>query len=519
MPTANTEGGHRARQGRPKKVSRMKATPEQPRSAEQAAPSRLRFAPELEQEFRDGYSRRVLPGLRGGLLLQLGIFLLQNASLFGGIRTLSPPLVGVIILSALLLASLHPRFPNVWQPSIVATFCVLDYLMLLTGASQHPPPGSPASAGGGAAGSDPLLLMELVIVVIGFVLTRLLFAWFAAGCLAVAALQVFFAVVQARMPVESFLLGTGIFVAPSLAALMFVTYMQEQSVRGEFLANHRLALLHADERQKREQTEGMLSVLNQAVGGIVHDLGNPLTSVQVGAETLRVLLEDAVPEPETQREMLDIVSEGAQMLDYLRVSLLEQTRALEGKPIPLELAPASVRRIVSAGIHFQKPKFSSERKISMPGDDLELTVDPMKMTAVFMNLIGNALKYSDGEIQIVWRGDNDTALNDTVLIGVLDQGRQASGLSQSQARRLFAAFSRLEEHAATEGTGLGLLSARKIVEAHGGEAYIEGYADGTPLSPLFSTAEGRYPSLLSGGFYTAFVIALPLSRVNAALVL
>ena len=480
--------------------------------AEVALSRQLRFPPALEHTFQEQYCRRILPGLRGGLLLQLVIFLLQNASLFGGIRVLSPPLAGVLLLAALLPASFHPRFPRVWQPSVVATFCVLDALMLLTGP-RHSPPGAVPSAGGGVSQSDPLLLMELTIVIIGFVLTRLLFAWFTAGCLAVAALQIFFALVQARMPAEPFLLGTGIFVAPSLAALMFVTYMQERSVRGEFLATHRLALLHAAERQKRERTEGMLSVLNQAIGGIVHDLGNPLTSVQAGAETLRVLLEDPEPELEMQREMLNIVCEGAQMLDYLRVSLLEQTRALEGKPIPLDLQPASVRRIVDAGIHFQKPKFSSDRRVCVPGEDLELTVDPMKMTAVFMNLIGNALKYSDGEIEITWREEKDC-----ILIAVLDQGRQSCGLSEPQAARLFAAFSRLEEHAGTEGTGLGLLSARKIVEAHGGEAFVEGYRDGTPLSPLFSTAARRYPSLLSGGFYTAFVVALPLSPVNAALV-
>ncbi len=494
----------------------MKITPEKPRKAQsaekadQTVTSRLRFAPDLEQQFRTEYSRKILPGLRGGLLLQLAIFLLQDASLFGGRLALTPPLAGVAILSVLLLASLHPRFPRMWQPSIVATFCLLDYLMLQTGGSQHSASnGGPPPSGGGPQ-SDPLLLMELTLVIIGFVLTRLLFAWFAAGCLLVAALQVFFAVVQSRMPVEPFLLGTGIFVAPSLAALMFVTYMQERSVRGEFLANHRLARLHAAEQEKRERTEGMLSVLNQAVGGIVHDLGNPLTSVQAGAETLRILLEDPSPEPEMQREMLDIVSEGAQMLDYLRLSLLEQTRALEGKPIPLELAPASLRRIVDAGIHFQKPKFSSDRRISVPSGDLELTVDPMKMTAVFMNLIGNALKYSDGELQIVWRQEETC-----VLAAVLDKGRGACGLSEPQAGRLFAAFSRLEEHAGTEGTGLGLLSARKIVEAHGGEAFVEGYRDGTPLSPLFSTAEGCYPSVLAGGFYTAFVVALPLSRAGA----
>lgn len=189
---------------------------------EAAVPKTLRFAPALEQTFRDQYSRKILPGLRGGLLLQLVIFLLQNAVLFGGIKTLSPPLVGMLILSALLLASLHPRFSKIWQPSIVVVFCVLDYLMLLTGP-HHPPPNSTLSLGGGVPQSDPLLLMELAIIVIGFVLTRLLFAWFVIGCLAVAALQVFSALVQAQMPVEPFMLSTGIFVAPILTALMFVT--------------------------------------------------------------------------------------------------------------------------------------------------------------------------------------------------------------------------------------------------------------------------------------------------------
>ena len=57
----------------------------------------------------------------------------------------------------------------------------------------------------------------------------------------------------------------------------------------------------------------------------------------------------------------------------------------------------------------------------------------------------------------------------------------------------------------TEGTGLGLLYAHNIFEAYGGEAFVPGYKDGTPLSPIFSTAQGYYPSLLFSGFYTEFV--------------
>ena len=88
-----------------------KITPEPPRGgadmeeAEQAVPKNLRFAPDLERAFREQYARRILPGLRGGLLLQLVIFLLQNVGLFDGRLTLSPPLAGMLLLAALLLGS------------------------------------------------------------------------------------------------------------------------------------------------------------------------------------------------------------------------------------------------------------------------------------------------------------------------------------------------------------------------------------------------------------------------------
>ncbi|MGI4790553.1 MAG: sensor histidine kinase [Janthinobacterium lividum] len=456
----------------------------------------LRFPSPLEQEFREDYIKKVLPGLRGGLILLMGILLLQGVSILISIKSVPPSLTGCAVIFVLLLTSLHPRFPRIWQPCIVITFCAMDFLLLVT--------GHPHANGDAKSQSNAVLLTELTIVILGFVLTRLCFVWFVLGCFTVAALQTMFAATLGGLPMNQFMLGTGIFIAPSFAALMYVTYSWERGARGEFLANYRLAQLNAAERQKREQTEGMLHILNQAIGGIVHDLGNPLTSVRTGAETLRSLLSDADDESKLKIEMLDIVSEGAQMLDYLRLSLLEQTRALEGKEIPLELGPTSMRYIIEAGIHFQQPKFSSDRRVFAPHEELELQADSMKLIAVFMNLIGNALKYSDGEIKITWRRSETS-----VLIAVQDQGRKSSGISNAQAKELFFAFSRLAGHAQTEGTGLGLLSARNIVEAHGGEAFIEGFADGTPTTPLFTTARGRYPSMLTETFCTAFVVVLP----------
>ena len=76
----------------------------------------------------------------------------------------------------------------------------------------------------------------------------------------------------------------------------------ERKQRSEFL---KIFLLERDrdkERDKREQTEAMLQVLSQAIGGIVHDLGNPLTSVQSGAETLQYFIEEGQADPETVAE-------------------------------------------------------------------------------------------------------------------------------------------------------------------------------------------------------------------------
>ena len=96
------------------------------------------------------------------------------------------------------------------------------------------------------------------------------------------------------------------------------------------------------------------------------------------------------------------------------------------------------------------------------------------------------------------------------LVGVLDQGKAGRGISEAQASQLFQPFGRLGAHADIEGTGLGLISARKIVEAHGGEVFVEGRADGTPASPPFTMAGSVYPSLLPPGFLTGLVLACPL---------
>ena len=506
------------------------------------APSLLpaRFAPDLEGAFQARYYADVRGTLRGASLLLALLFLAYVARDYLDTRSL--PLVsrqnGAPAAFFLLVFGLSfwRGFGRVWQPVVAAAGWAAAALALSAMASffagavggglgpEGPPPGGMAGgappplapAGGSTPFPGPLLFFSLQACVLMAALAtlRLPFRWalaMQAGVLGVAAWAF-----TARMlgpgsePWSAVfrLLQSTILV---LVAVLLAAFIEERLARGAFLANHLLDREKDDERRKREQTEATLRVLGQAIGGIVHDLGNPLTTVQGGAQTLRAMAGEGQADPETVEMFSGMIEDGAQVLNYLRLSLMEETRVLEGKPTPVELTPTPVRPLVEAGARYQKPRVAAGREVAIDGDEaVQVQADVMKMVIVFMNMIGNALKYSDGGVRVAWQPSGGM-----LLIGVLDRGTGGKGITRAQAEKLFSAFGRLEAHAQIEGTGLGLLSVRKVAEAHGGEAFIQGYSDGTPGSPPFSTAAApgaaAYPSLLSGEFRTAFVVTCPLS--------
>jgi signal transduction histidine kinase len=498
-------------------------------------PPGLHFSQGLESGFQRDYYTRIRPTLRLVSLLLTALIFMQVA--LAGRAPAPYDLVVAcpqIVLWMLVFGLTWVRgFRRVWQPAVVVLGwltaalvlgglapLLADEVMRMQGVGLDPPT---------IAQQKFYFIVQFAVLIVSLATLRLHFPWAALlyGGVATIGLWAFLTGLprgpQIFLDVRFALLPGLLMVCVVLLAAL----TQEQLARRAFLANHQLEEERNDEKHRREQTEGKLHVLAQAIGGIVHDLGNPLTAVQTGVGTLKMFVESGDTDQETLQEFADIINDGAQMLDYLRLSLIEQTRVLEGKPIPVELTPTSLRRIIEAGARFQKPRFVSGHQISIIGDDRSVCVDEMKMTTVFMNLIGNALKYSDGEVRVQWRvyepatGDDkvkDAKAEDgkaedgkRLLIAVLDCGTKGTGITQGQAALLFTAFGRLDTRSQVEGTGLGLLSVQKIVEAHGGEAFIEGYGDGTPASPLFSTAQDKYPTLLHDPYRTAFVVTCPLA--------
>lgn len=465
-----------------------------------------RLTQDLEQQFQQDYFARISPGLRLVSLLLAGLTA-AHVLAQSGVPSQSDQAAAFPMLFFWLCVfglTWVRNFDRGWQPILVLLSWAAAVTML--GSLGHALGDHAFSHGGRTHPPSPapqrkfFFELQLFVLMVTLSTLRLQSRWTA--LLQVGVLGIGLWSFRLNLPHDTprdlhfILLPAGIL----LLALLLAAFTQERLARSVFYASHLLEEERDGERRQKEQTQGQLRVLAQAIGGIVHDLGNPLTTVQMGADMVQTFLADEAPNRDSMREITGLIQDGAQMLGALRLSLIEQTRVLEGKPIPVSLWDEPLRAIVEAGTRFQNSRLAAGRVVSLAGEDLEVYADRLKLVTVFMNLIGNALKYSDGEVRVVWRAEAAS-----VLIGVLDQGMAGRGISEAQARRLFVPFGRLETHTDVEGTGLGLVSARKIVEAHGGEVFIEGQSEGVP----FSTAQGRYTSLLAAGFPTGFVLVCP----------
>ncbi len=300
-----------------------------------------RFTSELEPRFQRDYYTRILPGLRLVATL-LSALILVDTVLATRVPTPFDYVVGIPqLLFWLLLLGLTPvrGFDRVWQPVLVGLgWLMAGYVLghlapLLNGeivrvqTLGRQPPTIPQE--------KFYFSVQFAVLAVSLATLRLQFRWAAllyAGLLAFGTWA--FLAGMPRAP-EPFLDPRFVFLPGSflICALLLGALTQEQLARRAFMASHELEAARDQEKREREQTEGKLHVLAQAMGGVVHDLGNPLNVVQIGAQSMAVFLEDEPVDRSALREFSGAITSGVEMLNYLRLSLIEQTRVLEGKPI------------------------------------------------------------------------------------------------------------------------------------------------------------------------------------------
>ncbi|RSM36108.1 HAMP domain-containing protein [Amycolatopsis balhimycina DSM 5908] len=116
----------------------------------------------------------------------------------------------------------------------------------------------------------------------------------------------------------------------------------------------------------------------------------------------------------------------------------------------------------------------------------EVRVEPALMTAVFQNLIGNALKFkgeAPPEVRVTAERDGEDW-----VFSVSDTG---IGIDAEYAERVFALFQRLHTRTAYPGTGIGLALCRRIVEHHGGRIWLDTEASDTTFRFTLPAGEDK----------------------------
>jgi signal transduction histidine kinase len=201
----------------------------------------------------------------------------------------------------------------------------------------------------------------------------------------------------------------------------------------------------------------------QLVSNVSHELRTPLTIVSGYLQSTLRRGNNLTP---LQREALEIASSEADRTIQLLQDLLDLARADSGRmhfQIETVLLNSFVEEVVGMARNY------SDREIeyqSFP-DSVTIKVDPNRLRQVLLNLIDNAVKYSDRDpITIILDRQKTEA-----IIGVCDRG---IGIPLPQQTRIFERFYRVDEtrSRATGGTGLGLSIVKSFVEGMGGSIRV-----------------------------------------------
>ncbi len=220
-------------------------------------------------------------------------------------------------------------------------------------------------------------------------------------------------------------------------------------------------------RQAEELKSTFISVIS-------HELKTPVALIKGYASTLR--LDDADWDLETIQDSLQIIEEETDRLAELIDNLLDASRFEAGgfKITPADIFLPHIFQKTCDSFATQTTQHTF--KLEFPENFPVVLADENRIKQVVNNLVSNSIKYApDGEITIRGRVESER-----VVCCVEDNG---PGISPGDMQQIFTRFYRAPELARhTKGAGLGLYLSRQIIEAHGGEIWVDqGYDNGARI--------------------------------------
>ena len=187
--------------------------------------------------------------------------------------------------------------------------------------------------------------------------------------------------------------------------------------------------------------------LKNAVTNISHDLRTPLTAICGYLDLL-----EQEDKSDTVKRYLEIIRNRTEILAQLTEELFRYSviASSEENAVKEPVAIGSILEESIAAFYTALNERGIVPNIQMPGDKVIRTLDRSALARVFSNLLNNAIKYSDGDLDITLSEAGEITFSNT-----------ASGLNEVQIGKLFDRFYTVE--AARKSTGLGLAIARTLI--------------------------------------------------------
>jgi PAS domain S-box-containing protein len=207
------------------------------------------------------------------------------------------------------------------------------------------------------------------------------------------------------------------------------------------------------------------------VSDLSHELRTPLTTIQSAVGLLERARDRLDPLEHRALELAD------QELKRIRgmVEELMTLAQMDSWKYQLEVGPANMTTIIQTAIESVEAK-AQRFGIKIYFDDAgehRCVCDVQKLYQVFLNLLDNAIKYSDSGARVDVEIEEDDS---TLTVRIRDTG---VGIPKEELSQLFERFYRVDKDRsrATGGSGLGLAISRQIVEMHGGSISVESEVD------------------------------------------
>ncbi|KLI98480.1 ATP-binding protein [Luteimonas sp. FCS-9] len=272
-----------------------------------------------------------------------------------------------------------------------------------------------------------------------------------------------------------------------------VALITASDVTAQSMSERQIRELNQQLEGKIEQVSDVNRELEAFSYSVSHDLRAPLRHIAGFADKLGRHLGDGVDEKSSHYP--NVIGSSARRMSTLIDDLLVYSRlgrsAMRLQSVDLQTMVADARAMLDSNAQAENPDHRIEWTIA----PLPIVVgDENMLRQVWLNLLGNAVKYSSGSepatVEVTCRRMDSGGYHFTVR----DNG---AGFDMQYAGKLFGVFQRLHSASEFPGTGVGLASVRRVIGRHGGRIWAEA-APGQGATFHFTLpASSQEPGLLS----------------------